>query len=198
MNQMDFSKLKFPFFVLVAAVIITAGGMLALQNFVKPTPIAQTQEDTPSLSLLNNIEYYHSYCEVPMKLTDGVFQWTENFLCNQEPTFGFLFQIYNEKIAIGDLNFDGKSDAAVVLATNYGGSGNFRELAVVLSQDGTFKHVASVDIGDRVIVNEISIQSSRILLDMVVHGPEDGACCPTQAVLKIFRFDVESQELIEI
>ena len=35
------------------------------------------------------------------------------------------------KTAIGDLNHDGKPDAAVILFSNYGGSGDFAELAAV-------------------------------------------------------------------
>lgn len=202
---MDFSKLILPFSVLIIAVLIAAGGIFLLSQFSTPpptppptpSPTPQAQE-TLNAAVLSNLEYYHSYCEVPMKLTDGVFQWIDDFPCNQEPTFGFFFQIYNGKIAIGDLNSDTKNDAAVVLTTNYGGSGNFRELAVVMNQNGVFKHVVSTDLGDRVIVNEISIQDDRILLDMVVHGLDDGACCPTQPAQKIFQFDVVKNKIIEV
>lgn len=217
MKQIDFSKLAFPLrlFVVVVTGVIGAGGIFFLLEFStqsvtqsyqpiaspspSPTPTSQKrQEQRVSLSALNNLEYQHSYCNVPMKLTDGVFRWTDDYSCNEEKPFGFFFQVYNGKIAMGDLNFDGKDDAAVILTTNYGGSGNFRELAVVLIQEGTFSHVASVDIGDRVIVNEIFIQNTHILLNMIIHAPEDGACCPTQPVQRTFRFDSESQELVEL
>lgn len=163
-----------------------------------PTPTPQTQEGILNLSVLNNLEYYHSYCKVPLKLTDGVFGGSENFLCNQERPSGFLFRIYNAKAAFGDLDLDGKDDAALILSTNYGGSGDFRELAVVLNQNGVLKHVTSAELGDRTIINEISIQDSRIVLDMVTHGPEDGACCPTQKVSSEFRFDVEQNKIIKV
>jgi hypothetical protein len=133
-----------------------------------------------------------------MKLTDGVFQWTDEYTCTKEKSFGFLFQVYNEKIAIGDLDSDGKNDAAVILTTNYGGSGNFRELAAVINQNNEPKHITSVDLGDRIVVHNVSIQNSRVILDMIVHGSEDGACCPTQPIQKTFQFNVQQQKLIEI
>lgn len=184
-------------------VIVVISGILLLRETLKQQsthnpPSQSKNEKSLTLETIKNMEYYHSYCKVPMKLTDGVFYWTENFQCEQETPLGFLFRIYNEKIALGDLNLDGKDDAAVVLTTNYGGTGDFRELAIVINQNGTFKHVASAELGDRVVVNMISIQDSRIVLDMVVHGPVDGACCPTQEVRSVFQFDAQQQKLIKL
>ncbi|HEY4509696.1 MAG TPA: hypothetical protein VJC15_01775 [Candidatus Paceibacterota bacterium] len=187
--------------ILLAIVIgaVGIGGFIfVLRSVVEPKPVSQNQEDVLSLSLLNNLEYYHSYCKVPLKLTDGVFQWTNDYPCEEEKSLGFLFQIYNSKAAFGDLNFDGKDDAAVVLTTHMGGSGNFRELAVVLNQNGVFKHVASVDLGDRVIIENVSIQDSHIVLDMVVHGPGEGYCCPTQQARNMFQFDTAQNKLIKL
>lgn len=88
--------------------------------------------------------------------------------------------IYNDKIAIGDIDKDGDKDAAVVLTMNTGGTGEFRALVYVENTQGTPTFNAATDLGDRIVVNEIAVNEHAINLDMVVHSPSDGLCCPTQ------------------
>ena len=45
---------------------------------------------------------------------------------------------------LGDLDGDGKEDAAVLLVTSTGGSGAFRHLAAVINRDGVPDNVATV------------------------------------------------------
>jgi hypothetical protein len=47
------------------------------------------------------------------------------------------------KIALGDLNGDGKKDGAVILFYNTGGSGTVVQVAAVLDVNGQPRHVAS-------------------------------------------------------
>jgi len=91
------------------------------------------------------------------------------------------------RTAIGDLNHDGKPDAAVILFSNYGGSGDFAELAAVVNKDGLPKHVASAFLGDRVVIQSLAINKGIILVDMLAHGPKDAMANPTLRQTKRFR-----------
>jgi hypothetical protein len=90
--------------------------------------------------------------------------------------------------ARGDLDGDGREDAAVILLGSGGGSGVFVDLAVVLDRNGVPVHAASAPLGDRVQVHEIRIEGNDILVDVTQQGPGDPACCPTQNVTRKFHF----------
>lgn len=47
--------------------------------------------------------------------------------------------------------------------------------------------VASVALGDRVDVEEMSITAGRINVRMVTHAKDDPMCCPTERVTVIYR-----------
>jgi hypothetical protein len=98
--------------------------------------------------------------------------------------------------ATGDLNGDGVPDAAVVLATNSGGSGVFIDLAAVVVEEGQPVNVAITPLGDRVQINSLTIQDGQIIVDMVTHGPDDPMCCPTQQVVE--TYELQGYELVKI
>ncbi len=83
-----------------------------------------------------------------------------------------------DMVAFGDLNFDGVSDAAVILAINTGGTGVFTYLAIVLDTSGAPVNIDSVPLDDRPIINGLSISNDEILADVVIHGVTDPGCCP--------------------
>jgi hypothetical protein len=87
--------------------------------------------------------------------------------------------------AFGDLNGDGLQDAAVIVAANFGGSGTFHELFVVLAQKGP---VASLALGDRIQEKLLSIQNGTITLDYLRSGPKDPLCCPSEHAVTTFQF----------
>lgn len=89
--------------------------------------------------------------------------------------------------AVGDLDGDGAPDAAVILATNTGGSGTFRDLAIVLNRSGEPASGASLFLGDRVLVDRIGIVEGEIRVDLTMHGPADPMCCPSLAANRRFR-----------
>jgi hypothetical protein len=90
--------------------------------------------------------------------------------------------------ARGDLDGDGREDAAVILLGSGGGSGVFVDLAIVLDRNGVPVHAASAPLGDRVQVHEIRIEGTDILVDVTQQGPGDPACCPTQNTTRKFHF----------
>ena len=97
--------------------------------------------------------------------------------------------------ALGDLDGDGAADAAVVLETDGGGSGVFMELAAVLSRGGAPVHAASALLGDRVIMESVSIEAGAVVVQMVTQGENDPMCCPTLRVVR--RYRLAGQALVE-
>jgi hypothetical protein len=91
--------------------------------------------------------------------------------------------------AFGDLNGDGREDAAVILSQDLGGSGTFMTLAAVISENGIPRQQAGTSLGDRVKVESVAIKDGIISITLVGHGPGDPMCCPTQNVTRNFRLD---------
>ena len=81
--------------------------------------------------------------------------------------------------AFGDLNGDGRTDAAILLAENTGGSGIFESVIAVTDQGGTPHQQSLAQLGDRVQIMSVDISSGVIHLDMLVQGPNDPMCCPS-------------------
>lgn len=96
----------------------------------------------------------------------------------------------------GDLDGDGQLDAAVILETQRGGTGHFYELAAVLNQGGAPYNVASISLGDRVIIRSVFIQDGVIRLDLVVHGPNDPLASPS--LEKTVQYRLSGADLITL
>ena len=118
--------------------------------------------------------------EGPVRLANG--QWSA------EDEGGRQTLELGKDRAHGDLDGDGREDAAVVLMGSGGGSGVFVDLAIVLDRSGVPVHAASAPLGDRVQVHGVSIEGSEVVVDVTQHGPGDPACCPTQRLARRFRF----------
>jgi hypothetical protein len=92
-----------------------------------------------------------------------------------------------DTVATGDLNGDGVNDAAILLAESGGGSGVFESVVAVLDKGGTPSQAGQVQLGDRVRINSLAIDSSTVKLDALVQGPNDPMCCPSQPETQSFR-----------
>lgn len=111
-----------------------------------------------------------------VKFSNGEYKWPEG-----------QTQISDKYITFGDVNEDGLQDAVVILSTNLGGSGIFSSIAVLENKDGKHEFIDTAELGDRVLINSIKIENGAIILDLVIHGPNDALCCPTQAVVKTYN-----------
>jgi hypothetical protein len=98
-----------------------------------------------------------------------------------------------DSIAFTDLDGDSQPDAAVLLAENYGGTGEFVSLIAVLNRNGQPEQNASVYIDDRPHINSLTADNGVITLDVVVHAPNDPMCCATQR--KVMTFTLTQQGL---
>jgi hypothetical protein len=146
-----------------------------------PNPPTPTAPPTPTMTpmpvgitrdILRNMEYTLPYSQKTVKLVDGSYQAGAGA--------DALEVKLTDAIAQGDLNGDHTPDAAVILSENMGGSGVFMSVVVVLNQNGKPVQAAATQLGDREQVNTITINGQWIILDMIVHGPNDPMCCPSQ------------------
>ena len=88
---------------------------------------------------------------------------------------------------LGDLNGDGKTDAAVLLAENSGGSGVFVSLAAFIATDNGFSQSSVVLIDDRPVINTLAIQDGIITVDATIHGTNDAMVSPTLKVIENYQ-----------
>jgi hypothetical protein len=88
--------------------------------------------------------------------------------------------------ATGDLDGDDRADAAVVLASQTGGTGTFMDLYALLDRDNMTLTRGPASLGDRVKVDSIRVSDRAIHLHVLTHGPDDPLCCPTQHVVQTF------------
>ncbi len=157
-----------------------------------PSPTAtQVPTDTPTpaaeltLALLRNGRYPTTFVDSGIvQLEDGEFQ---QIVSADSPlrAYARLSDVY----ALGDLNEDGRADAAVILATNTGGTGIFYELFVVEMVDNTASVVDSAFLGDRVIIRAMSIEDAVITLDLTQQGRGDAQCCPSEEAQFIYALE---------
>ena len=141
------------------------------------TPVQETVF-APSLTAeqLKNAQYQLGSRDdhAVVQLTDGKYQQGTD-----ASTFDFAYVALTQFISFGDLTGDGVNEAAVVFLENYGGTGNFGFLAIYTNVNGLPVFLYSTIIDDRPMINEISIENGEVYLDAIVHGFEDGGCCPT-------------------
>ncbi len=158
-------------------------------SLVKPT---QVQGAELTLAILQNA-IYHSPDWGDYQLVDGEYRRPPS--APGESPEAYLTRLI-EPVAYGDLNGDGVPDAVVFLSTQNGGTGNFREMAAVINRDGSPDNVSTVSLGDRVVIESAQIDSGVITLNMRVHGPDDGLCCPSQ--FETWRYQLEAGSLIRL
>jgi hypothetical protein len=142
-----------------------------------PSPVPSSVPEL-SVDILRNATYTTPYFLKTVKLVNG--SYTEG----SGATFYSVQML--DIFAYGDLNGDGKTDAAVILAENQGGSGVFESVVAVLNQGGAPHQISSVQLGDREIIKSANISRGVIHLNMTVHGPNDPMCCPSQPEVKSF------------
>jgi hypothetical protein len=91
--------------------------------------------------------------------------------------------------AFGDVTGGGREDAVVILVSQPGGSGSFYDLAVVQRQEEDLMNLARIQLGDRIQIKSLLIENGEIVVDMVIQGPKDAMCCPTQYVSNHYILD---------
>ncbi len=170
-------KKLIPLIVLVTLLI----GCSTVRNL---TPDA---EDPVRASIANAT--YGGIYEYPIQLQDGTFQ-EEPFV--EGSASRPRVHLADRLTTMGALDETPEAEAAVLLTENSGGSGSFVYLAVLRKQDREMVNVTTILIGDRVQVWDVSIRDQQVVLDLVEHGPDDAACCPTQMTTRRWRLEADS------
>jgi hypothetical protein len=104
-----------------------------------------------------------------------------------------------EQPVVGDLNADGKEDAAVALINSPGGSGTFYYIAAAIKDVDTkkLKGTNTVLLGDRIQLSNVSIENGIITVAYIARKPGEAmTAAPSVAVSK--KFKVENGSLKEI
>ena len=151
---------------------------LLFAGFMLHLVACQAAKQALTIDELKSGEYRSEWsAKGKIKLNDGIYQ--EKIAPDSATE---LVIKLSDRIAFGDLNGDGAKDAAVILVSNPGGSGTFYELAAVINSNGNPQHAASVFLGDRLKVEDISIRTGQIVVKMVTHQRSDPMCCPSLKV----------------
>lgn len=180
-------KLKMFVLALTLILALSACGLPAASNPVQPGPATSAPANTPiptpvptlTLNTLKNATYVLPTYGKTVTLKDGNYRY--------ETSTELLDVILLDVFATGDLNGDSIPDAAVIIGENGGGSGTFESVIVVYNENGTPVQAGAASLGDRVLVRSAVIQSGEIILEMQVHGPNDGLCCPSVPTVQTYR-----------
>jgi len=161
--------------VMVLALTLSPGGA--------GTTLAQAPELSPGV-LRNGAYPIHAFSRQKwVQLQNGVFRR------GMDEDDAYFLEVRLVQAAWGDLNGDGRADAAVILVSHTGGSGRFFEAAAVVNDRGRPRYAASASLGDGIKVNSLRIKDGIIVLDLVVHGEDDPSCCPTLKITRQYRLE---------
>jgi hypothetical protein len=100
------------------------------------------------------------------------------------PEFGTI-----DTVVFGDLDRDTVDDAAVVYYYSGGGTGVFFELWAIIGRDGKPILVSAAPLGDRVSIENVTLKSREISINMLTHGPNDPRCCPSVDTTFVYRLE---------
>lgn len=109
-----------------------------------------------------------------VQLTDGKYQQGSD-----ASTLDFAYIALTDFVSVGDITNDGVDEVAAIFFENYGGTGNFGFLAIYANVNGLPVFLTSTLIDDRPMINNMIVENGEIFMDAIVHGFEDGGCCPT-------------------
>ncbi|HCB01685.1 MAG TPA: hypothetical protein DEP19_04820 [Anaerolineae bacterium] len=184
-------------FLLILILATLACGFPTASDSITPVPPADTVSPPtaiPALTIeqINNVQYP---LLVPddgrvVQMVNGTYQSGTDTL-----SVDYAYIAVTQFFALGDITGDGVDDAAVMFLENYGGTGNFGVLAVFANVAGQPVFLDSLLIDDRPMPNSISLINGEIFLDVVVHGFEDGGCCPTLQTTQTYAL-VKNQLLL--
>lgn len=97
--------------------------------------------------------------------------------------------LWNREIVhLADVDQDGTTDGITFYTAATGGSGVLLYL-VWLEPTPAGAHTRAVELlGDRVQIRSATLETGLLRLELIVAGPNDGACCPTQMEQRVYAF----------
>lgn len=163
--------------------VAVAGWAALIATAVVPAAVSAASCRLHDPNTLRNIAYRGIY-DNAVTLQDGVYEG-KPFVPGgaSRPRVELL----DMTPVLHEMDGDGIDDAAVLLAESSGGSGVFTFLAVVACRDGRAVNVATIVLGDRVMIRTIAGKDGAIVAEMVSTGPGEPLCCPTLKVRNTYR-----------
>lgn len=98
-------------------------------------------------------------------------------------------ELLDPMYALADVDGDGVDEAVVGLLGRPAGPAEILYFAALRGRGTSIENVATTRIGDRVQVMRFAGDGEMVVADLIVGGPEDAACCPTQMIRKHFTLD---------
>ena len=137
--------------------------------------------------LLRNTTYQISDLGL-IALTDGVYE-------NPDERLSIILVDEPGSIVYGDLA-DSINVALTLLRANSGGMGIFFYLAALVDEGDNFDHLATVLLGDRVIVQSVALEAGLIKVNLIKQGPDDPQLGPTLELLQTYELQGEELKLL--
>ncbi|HSG01174.1 MAG TPA: META domain-containing protein [Vicinamibacterales bacterium] len=147
----------------------------------------------PTPAELRQATYVGIEGEAPITLVDG--KWEGQPYVEGGASVPALWVNEDFHLA-GDLDGDGADETVAYLDYSGGGTGQFGYLAAMSRQGSAVVQKGIGLIGDRVQIRDARIDGTRIVLDVLEAGPDDGMCCPSQLATRIFA--LQGATLVEV
>ena len=171
-----------PALLVLALVVMACQIPSSLPNSVPPAAASTALPPKPAdltVEMLRNGTYFAPYYGRTVTLVNGAF------------SAGTGADKYSIKmldlVTFGDLNGDGVNDATFIMVEDGGGSGQFESVIAVLNAGGTPTPAGYAKLGDRVQIHSLAIAAGQLNLKMLVQGPNDPMCCPSQIVKQTYQ-----------
>lgn len=146
----------------------------------------------PSISQLSSATFTGIY-EEPIRLQDGRYGGKPRSAHeDSEPVLELVTDMY----AAGDLDGDGREEAAVLLREKSGDENGYIYLAAVGAWQGAPVTLGAQLVGGGVQVRSLTIRDGKIRLALVEHGPGEPQCCPTWLATR--QWTIRDGQLVEL
>ncbi|MEI6480633.1 MAG: hypothetical protein WCO12_03915 [bacterium] len=173
---------------LILFIIVVVGVMVILPKY---RAVAPTHNATSTQSTVGYKDATYKIDDQPINLKNGLSETTV------EGSLSSVRTMYFGNEAKGDVNGDGKEDVAFLLTQNGGGTGTFYFLAVALGNEGGYKGINTVFIGDRIAPQNTEIKNGVITVNYADRLPSEPMVAePTVGVSRYFK--VQDDTLTEI
>jgi hypothetical protein len=172
----------------IALTAIAAWTYVALPRESNAT-IATTNYPPLSMDVLKNLTYRIEADSITLQ--DGKREFIPDLEHGHHPR---AIAVHLTDHAFGDLDADGNNDAIAILQATDGGSGIYYYLVTVFNDRGTAKQLGKAYVlGDRLDFRSISVHDGKVAVELMMHGPNDALCCPTQ--FRSLEFSVRDRNL---
>src|SRR6185503_4941909 len=167
--------------VVAVVVILLLGGVFLLKMHVQPA----YQSNTPPPATFDPLNATYTLDGQPVTLVNGK---AETPVAPGSATKSTT-TIFGQPI-LGDLNGDGKLDAAVILVQNPGGSGTFYYIAAAINTADVAEGTNAVLLGDRIAPQTTAIKNGQIIENYADRKPgEPMTAAPSVGVTKYLTYE---------